>query len=117
MQVEPVILEGRGIRLEPLTLDHAGGLWQAVEPTPEVFLYSSLAPQEWTCEAFHAYIRQTLDMMPGRIPFAIVLKESRQPVGTSSYFDVRPAHKGLEIGTPGSPDRTRARTSTPKAST
>jgi RimJ/RimL family protein N-acetyltransferase len=42
-------------------------------------------------------MRKTL-AMEGRLPFAIVLRETGQPVGSTSYFDIRPAHRGLEIG-------------------
>jgi RimJ/RimL family protein N-acetyltransferase len=36
--------------------------------------------------------------MPGRIPFAIVIKDTGAVAGTTSYLDIKPADRGLEIG-------------------
>src|SRR5580765_5427480 len=38
MSMEPVLLEGRYVRLEPLTLEHAGALW-AVSDHAELYRY------------------------------------------------------------------------------
>jgi RimJ/RimL family protein N-acetyltransferase len=52
---------------------------------------------EWTRANWDVFMEKTL-AMEGRIPFSVVLKESGQPVGSTSYFDIRSAHRGLEIG-------------------
>jgi RimJ/RimL family protein N-acetyltransferase len=36
--------------------------------------------------------------LPDTLMFAMVLRESGQPVGITSYLEIRPAHRGLEIG-------------------
>ncbi len=95
MDVQPVVLEGRSVRVEPLALAHSDGLWRVAEPA--IFAVTPGPMGDWNRENWDVYMRKTL-AMDGRLPFAIVLKESGQPVGTTSYFDIRPAHRGLEIG-------------------
>jgi len=95
MDVRPVVLEGRTVRLEPLTWGHSDGLWRVAEPP--IFAITPGPMGEWNRENWDTYMQKTLAMQ-GRIPFAIVLKETGFPVGTTSYFDIRPEHRGLEIG-------------------
>jgi ribosomal-protein-alanine N-acetyltransferase len=64
---------------------------------PEIFTYFSDGPQTWTLEAFQAYI-QALASRPAWCAFAIVLQETGEAIGETSYMDIRPAHRGLEIG-------------------
>lgn len=96
MNVEPVTLEGKTVRLEPLTMEHAAGLWRVADP--DLFVILKGKPRgDWGWDSWRDYMERVL-AMPGRIPFAIVLKETGQPVGTTSYLDIRPEHRGLEIG-------------------
>jgi RimJ/RimL family protein N-acetyltransferase len=95
MDVRPVVLEGQTVRLEPLTLAHSDGLWRVAEPP--IFAITPGPIGEWNRENWDIYMQKTLGMQ-GRIAFAIVLKEEGFPVGTTSYFDIRPEHRGLEIG-------------------
>src|SRR6476469_486252 len=95
VNVEPVILEGKNLRLEPLAEHHAADLLDVA--TPEVFTYSILGPQEYTVAGFEDYIRKSI-AIPARVAFAIVPTESGKAVGTTSYHDITPAHRGLSIG-------------------
>lgn len=95
LHVEPVVLEGRSVRLEPLEATHAEGLMLAA--TPELFEYLFDRPEPWTVDGFRTYI-QAIPRLPARLPFAIVDLESGSAIGTTSYFDIRPEHLGLEIG-------------------
>jgi ribosomal-protein-alanine N-acetyltransferase len=96
MDVEPVTLEGKRLRVEPLSERHAADLRRLADA--ELFTYiQQIAPSEWTEEGFKAYVRRLL-ALPGWYYFAMVLKESEGAVGVSSYSDVRPEHRGLEIG-------------------
>jgi RimJ/RimL family protein N-acetyltransferase len=97
MWVEPVILDGRTVRLEPLGSEHSAGLREAFEYDPTILRYHPLAPKDRSDEAWDDYLRQSL-RVPGRMPFAIVLKETGTAVGTTSYMDIRPENRGLEIG-------------------
>lgn len=95
MKVEPVVLEGRVVRLAPLSIDHAEGLLSVCEP--DIFKYFGHFPKAWTLEGFQAYIQHLLDT-PDMQPFATTLRESGQPIGVTTYMDIRAAHRGLEIG-------------------
>jgi len=95
MDVQPVTLVGRAVRLEPLTVAHAAGLCANVGDTALTYIYTK--PQERTPVAFAAYIQSLYDDY-GWCPFALIDRATEQPVGVSCYLDIRPAHRGLEIG-------------------
>jgi ribosomal-protein-alanine N-acetyltransferase len=95
MWAEPVTLAGRSVRVEALGMEHAEALWRVA--TPDVFTYQFYAPEDGSREAFGAYVRRIL-ADEARSAFAIVLKETGEAVGTTSFIDIRPAHRGLEIG-------------------
>ena len=95
MDVQPVTLPGRVVRLEPLTTAHAAGLCATAGDTALTYIYTK--PRERTPAAFASYIA-SLYADYGWCPFAIVDQASEQPVGVSCYLDIRPAHRGLEIG-------------------
>jgi RimJ/RimL family protein N-acetyltransferase len=95
MDVRPVVLEGRTVRLEPLTWAHSDGLWRVAEPP--IFAITPGPIGEWNRENWDIFMQKTLSM-EGRIPFAVVLNEEGFPIGSTSYFDIRSEHRGLEIG-------------------
>ena len=95
MKVEPVLLEGRALRLEPLSLDHAPGLWP--HAGPEVFHWLADLPRDGSYEAFREWLGVTLGR-PASLTFAMILQETGEPVGVSGYLDIRPEHRGIEIG-------------------
>ena len=95
MQVDPVSLVGRVARLDPLTQEDAPGLFAAAEPA--IFTYIGARPAEWTLPAFRVYLQRLLDTADMR-PFVIRRAESGAPVGVTTYMEIRPAHRGLEIG-------------------
>jgi ribosomal-protein-alanine N-acetyltransferase len=95
MPIEPIVLEGRAVRLEPLHADHAAALWRAA--TPDLFTYIPIAPRDRSFTAFQAYVA-TLRSRPSQLQFAIVSCQSGEAVGTTSYMDLRLEHRGLEIG-------------------
>lgn len=96
-KIDSVILEGYGVRLEPLTFDHRDGLmaaasdgnlwdlWFTSVPTPletEASIAAALAGQE----AGH------------RLPWAIRDLASRMIVGSTSYHDIVLPADRVEIG-------------------
>jgi ribosomal-protein-alanine N-acetyltransferase len=95
MKVEPVRLQGRTIHLEPLTLDHAPGLWP--HAGPEIFHWLADLPRDGSYEAFRDWIAEIL-RKPDSITFAMILSATGEPVGASGYLEIRPAHRGLEVG-------------------
>lgn len=92
--VTPLTLTGRVIRLEPLTAQHAADLQAAA--SPDIFQYL-MPPGEWSLSGFEAFV-QKLITWPNRVAFAMVRQEDNRAIGTTSYLDIQPPHRGLEIG-------------------
>ncbi len=95
MNVEPISLQGRTVRLEPLGLHHTPALMQAADP--QIFTYIPGRPTGWTQPAFDHYVEQLL-LQEDMCPFAAILCETGRACGVTTYMDIRPAHRGLEIG-------------------
>ncbi|MFI5336152.1 MAG: GNAT family N-acetyltransferase, partial [Opitutales bacterium] len=94
----PVVLEGRHVRLEPLTQEHAAGLWAAGRD-PEIFRWFTTAPFSgpadagtWIAEALRAQATGT------EVPWATVRRVDGVVVGSTRYLDIRRPHRTLEIG-------------------
>lgn len=95
MNVQPVTLEGPTLLLEPLTLEHAPLLWPRVGP--ETFLHTLEMPRDGSSEAFVEWTRYCLGI-PDSLLWALRLRETGEAVGVSGYLEIRPRHRGLEIG-------------------
>jgi RimJ/RimL family protein N-acetyltransferase len=96
LKVEPVALEGRYVRLEPATLDHAGALAEAAdEDTFRYFITGGPATIDEV--GIREYIASKLSNPTVRA-FSVYSKELDKYVGMTSYMDIRPEHRGLEIG-------------------
>ncbi|MGD9723659.1 MAG: GNAT family N-acetyltransferase [Pirellulales bacterium] len=94
MDIQPITLEGRAARLEPLEARHAASLAEVA--TPEIFTFT-FPPREIS----EAGLREGIAMlraMPGFCSFAIVAREHGRAVGMTSYLDIRPRDRALEIG-------------------
>ena len=98
MKVEPITLNGKHIRLEPLNETHIAGLAEAGRD-PSIWQYISYGDLS-SVEKMEAWVRQSLAAKGSRseLPFAVVHLESEQIAGSTRYMDIRPAHRGLEIG-------------------
>jgi len=97
MKVEPVTLEGRIVRVEPLRLEHAPDLLEVSREHPDLFAYMWSWDGVSGLRGLEESIARHLSL-PDWCPFAIVLRESGRAIGSTSYLDIRPAHLGLEIG-------------------
>ena len=98
MQVDPVVLSGNHVRLEPLSEVHIAGLAEAGRD-PSIWRY--LVYGEVTSqEKMAAWVQHRLrDKAPGaELPFAVIHLESGKVAGATRYMDIRPQHRGLEIG-------------------
>ena len=92
--IEPTVLEGKFVRLEPLEPKHYPGLYTSLEPLELGFV---AAPTYWAAdslEAFSAGIRWESN----RIPFAVLSKKTGEVIGSTSFLDPSEAHRGVEIG-------------------
>ncbi len=92
--VEPVTLQDGRIALVPLTLDHQAGLQAAASDGDlwKLRVTSVPAPHE-----VRAYIETALQT-DNRFAFAVLDAATGKVLGSSSYHDVLPAVKRVEIG-------------------
>ena len=97
LRVEPVTLEGRDVRLEPLSMDHLDALWE-VGREPRLWAWIPF-PVE-SKDDLRAYIQTALE---GRaaghtLPFATVERRSGRVVGSSRFGNIAHADYRAEIG-------------------
>ena len=95
--VEPVELEGRGIKLVPLALAHEAGLRAAAADGELWNIRVTSVPEP---EQTRKYIEDALAMREAgnRFAFAVTDAAAGTVLGSSSYHDILPAVKRLEIG-------------------
>ena len=95
--VEPVTLSSRGVRLEPLALAHEGGLRAAAADGALWQLRITSVPEP---DQTRAYIEAALRMQAegSRQAFAVLDETSGRVLGSTSYHDILPAVRRVEIG-------------------
>ena len=95
--VEPVTLSANGITLRPLTLDDEAGLRAAAADGELWKLRITSVPEP---EHTRQYIADALAMREAgnRFAFAVTDSASGQVLGCTSYHDIVPALKRVEIG-------------------
>lgn len=94
VEVRPVVLIGTHARLEPLAPSHATQLFEA-GAVDEVWRHLVWPPFRTVADA-DAYIRSATDGT--QLAFATVDSVTGRVVGSTRYLDIRPEHRGLEIG-------------------
>jgi N-acetyltransferase len=97
LHIQPVTLEGRHIRLEPLTLDHHNGLCDiGLDPD----LWRWIPFQVRSRDEMLAYIRQALQWQTDgtALPFATVEQSSGRVVGCTRYMNIDKPNRHVEIG-------------------
>ena len=93
--VRPLILQSERLRLEPLSQDHAQGLYNR-----------GRAAGDWaymprSCFIDQADCRQWIEEALARdnqLPFTIIESGKNKVVGSTRYLNIRPEHRSLEIG-------------------
>ncbi|MCA9303668.1 MAG: GNAT family N-acetyltransferase [Phycisphaerales bacterium] len=95
MGVVPVTLRNDHVTLEPLSLDHAADIAQALDD--EVFRYMPMRSSVRTPSEVQRYIQSQL-ARPNALAFAVIDHASGRCVGSTSYMNIRTEHRGLEIG-------------------
>ncbi len=96
MVAQPITLEGEHVRLEPLAMRHAPDLF-ACGIDPALWRFWVEKPFE-TIRDIEQWIGRAI-AAPNELAFAIVHTGSDRAVGSTRYMDIRPADRGLEIGT------------------
>ena len=95
--VRPVTLEGRIVRLEPLSLDHLDGLVE-VGLDPTIWRWTIARPTDrdgirrWIETAVAAREAGT------ELPFTTVDVATGRPIGSTRFLSIVPEHRRLEIG-------------------
>lgn len=98
MEVKPVILTGKHVRLEPMTEAHVDELveiglddeiWQFM---PYGEMHEKADIRRWV-EGVLSHVAAGTD-----VPFVVVHLGSDRLAGATRYMDIRPSHRGLEIG-------------------
>ncbi len=95
MIVKPVTLEGHGVRLRPLTAADAPALFAITPPT--TFPYFLSWPTEWTPAAFDRWLAAHLANAK-TLAFAVIDTSADAIVGSTSYLDIDPSNRCVEIG-------------------
>ena len=98
MEIHPITLMGRVVRLEPLSEAHVPDLTitGADESIWRYMVYGGVGGQaqmrEWVREILSRQARGT------DLPFAVIHLGSGRAIGSTRYLDIQPQHRGLEIG-------------------
>ena len=94
---KPATLEGHGVRLEPLTREHAAGLAEAAKDGRLWELFFTSVPE---VEQVHAYISGALagQEKGEMLPWAVRELKSGAIVGSTRYHDVIAVADRVEIG-------------------
>ena len=95
--VQPLVMRHNGVRLEPLALSHEDGLRAAAADGELWKLRITSVPEP---HETRAYIETALKMRADghRFAFAVVDDATGTVLGTTSYHDILPAVKRVEIG-------------------
>ncbi|MBI3663956.1 MAG: GNAT family N-acetyltransferase [Acidobacteria bacterium] len=101
MIIEPIVLQGEHVRLEPLTLAHHAALWEAGNDERIWRWYP--APVR-TADEMRAWIGTALEQQAAglALPFVTIARgvpKGRDPVaGSTRYMNIDPANRRVEIG-------------------
>ena len=97
MLITPVVLEGRDVRLEPLTLQHVAGL---AEIGLDDDLWKWIPTSVRTPEEMVAYVQTALNERANGsgLPFALIERAGGRTVGSTRYANIERMHYRLEIG-------------------
>ena len=97
MNLEPVTLQGQHARLEPLRLDHANALSEAVQDGELWKLWYTAIP---TPAAMLGEVQRRLDLRAcgSMLPFAVIHLPDERMAGMTTYMHIDSANRRLEIG-------------------
>jgi N-acetyltransferase len=97
MEIKPVTLEGKHVRLESMRLEHVAALWR-VGAYEEIWRYMpyTIRSEDDMRSFIEAELRKQQAGLTLR--FATIAKPSQQPVGSTSYLNIDRQHRRLEIG-------------------
>jgi RimJ/RimL family protein N-acetyltransferase len=97
MKVHKVVLEGKGVRLEPLAQSHLPGLARAIEDGELWTLPVTIVPHPDDLQAFHAAAQAAFEAGV-ELAFATIDKRMDTIAGSTRFRCIDVGHKRLEIG-------------------
>jgi len=98
MEIKPVILQGKHVRLEPLTEAHVPGLAEIGigQSFWDFMLYGNITTEgdmhNWVLDILSRAEKGT------DLPFAVIHLASGRVAGATRYLNIMPKDRGLEIG-------------------
>jgi RimJ/RimL family protein N-acetyltransferase len=92
------VLDGRLVRLEPLSANHEEGLWKASRD-PRTWRWLSVVQPRSRTE-WHDWMQSALAAAAqgAEIPFATITQTSGEAIGSTRFLALRPEHRSVEIG-------------------
>lgn len=95
--IEPVTLQGRHVRIEPMAEEHLAGLLAAAADGELWKLWYTSVPDP---QSMPTWIADALEQrrQSGAMPFVIRRLDTAEVVGATRYFNVAAANRRLEIG-------------------
>ena len=93
---EAPTLEGRIVRLEPLSAERADGLWEASRD-PQTWRWLSVV-QPATRDEFDAWLEDAVAAREAGTEIPLVTVHGDRVVGSTRFLALRPAHRSVEIG-------------------
>jgi N-acetyltransferase len=98
MEVKPVVLQGKHVRLEPMTEEHVAGLAEAGAGQTfwDFMLYGNIN----TADDMHNWVLDILSRAEKGtdLPFVVIQLASGHVAGATRYLNIVPRDRGLEIG-------------------
>lgn len=98
MEVKPVVLTGRHVRLEPMTEEHVAGLAEigAGQTFWDFMVYGNIN----TVDDMHHWVQDILSRAEKGtdLPFVVIHLASGRVAGATRYLNIMPKDRGLEIG-------------------
>ena len=98
MDIKPVILQGKHVRLEPMTEAHIPGLTEigVAQTFWDFMVYGNIN----TTEDMTNWVRDILSRaeMGTDLPFVVIHLASGRVAGATRYLNITPKDRGLEIG-------------------
>ena len=92
-------MESTHLRLEALTVERIPELFTAIGTDPEVYQWLPFSTPS-NLDEFTTIFQNFIDesVIGKRVAFVVILKSTGLAIGTTSFLDLNPAHRSLEIG-------------------
>ncbi len=98
MDPQPITLEGKRVRLEPIGPHHSRDLFNAGQD--EIIWRYLTTPPFAVPEDAENWVRMCVKRMEdgGRVQFAVVLPNENKAIGSTGYLDIDRTNRTLEVG-------------------